>query len=163
MLDPKDRVVSVRIRSAPALCRLKGDSRPGARRCGSGVCQRPSFCNLAVDTRGVVGRSADQNEPTGDRPLGSLPSANGTLLIRDIEVQAAACQVVVREPAGHVPPECVQMRRQFHPGWPVLRPVTTEVGSGRGDQSDRDIPATRISGGLKNGWTTSCCPGSVNI
>jgi hypothetical protein len=37
MLDPKDRVVSVRIRSAPALCRLKGDSRPGARRCGSGV------------------------------------------------------------------------------------------------------------------------------
>jgi hypothetical protein len=37
MLDPKDRVVSVRIKSAPALCRLKGDSRPGARRCGSGV------------------------------------------------------------------------------------------------------------------------------
>jgi hypothetical protein len=30
MLDPKDRVVSVRIKSAPALCRLKGDSRPGA-------------------------------------------------------------------------------------------------------------------------------------
>ena len=28
MLDPKDRVVGVRIRSAPALCRLKGDSRP---------------------------------------------------------------------------------------------------------------------------------------
>jgi len=37
MLDPKDRVVSVRIRSAPALCRLKGASPPGARRCGSGA------------------------------------------------------------------------------------------------------------------------------
>lgn len=31
MPDPKNRVVSVRIKSAPALCRLKGDSRLGAR------------------------------------------------------------------------------------------------------------------------------------
>ena len=37
MLDPNDRVVSVRIWSKPALCRLEGDSRLGARRCGSGV------------------------------------------------------------------------------------------------------------------------------